>query len=313
MTTPAVLWSAAAIWFDGPSSPVAAAMLALAWVLAVAVVLGWVRPFRRALIVSWLGVAVVVSWWFCLSPSNDRDWSPDVAQTAWAQWEGSRVTIHHVRDFHYRSTTDYDQRWVSRTFDLSQLQGVDLFICYWGPRAVAHTVSSWEFADGQHLAISIETRKEKGESYSAIRGFFRQYELYYVVATEQDAIRLRTNFRREDVYLYRVRMPVDRARELLQDYLRAINGLNQQPRWYNAVTQNCTTTIHYHAKHIGVVRPWDWRLLLNGYLDELMYQRGSIDPTMPFAQLRAASAISRRAQQADDSADWSAAIRSPAR
>jgi hypothetical protein len=313
VTTPAVLWSAAALWFDGPASRLAAGLLALAWLLAVAAAWVWVRPRRRALAVCWCGVAIVAAWWFSLAPSNDRDWYPDVARTAWAQWDGSKVTIHHVRDFHYRSTTDYDERWVTRSYDLSQLQGVDLFISYWGPRAVAHTISSWEFSDGQHLAISIETRKEKGESYSALRGFFRQYELYYVVATEQDVIRLRTNCRGEEVYRYRVRMSAERAGRLLQDYLSVINRLNQHPRWYNALTQNCTTTIRYHAKQVGVVRPWDWRLLFNGYLDELMYQRGSIDTSVPFAQLRAGGAISEKARQADASREFSAVIRDPAR
>ena len=118
-----------------------------------------------------------------------------------------RVTIQNVRNFKYRSETDYDQRWETRTYNLDQIRGVDLFLSFWGPTQIAHTIVSWEFDDGQHLAISIETRKAKGESYSALRGFFRQYELYYVVADERDLVGLRTNYRGEQVYLYRIRVP----------------------------------------------------------------------------------------------------------
>ena len=154
---------------------------------------------------------------------------------------------------------------------------MDLFLSFWGPTQIAHTIVSWEFDDGQHLAISIETRKEKGESYSALRGFFRQYELYYVVADERDLVGLRTNYRGEQVYLYRIRVPRSQARALLVDYLDEVNQLADHPQWYNALTQNCTTTIRGHAQNIGAGGRLDWRLLANGHLDQLLYERGQID------------------------------------
>jgi Domain of unknown function (DUF4105) len=123
---------------------------------------------------------------------------------------------------------------------------------------IAHTIASWEFDDGQNLAISIETRKEKGESYSALRGFFRQYELYYVVADERDLIGLRTNYRGEQVYLYRIRVPASQARALLVDYLKEVNRLSDHPQWYNALTPNCTTTIRGHAQNVGAGGRLDW-------------------------------------------------------
>jgi len=152
-----------------------------------------VRPMRRALtafLVLWL---VVLAWWLRIPPRADRDWQPDVARVATADIDGDVVTIHNVRDFDYRSDTDFTERWEDRTYDLSRLGGVDLFMSFWGPTLLAHTIVSWEFDDGRHLAVSIETRKERGEVYSALRGFFRQYELYYVVADERDVVRLRTN------------------------------------------------------------------------------------------------------------------------
>src|SRR5439155_12700585 len=162
--------------------------------------------------------------------------------------------------FDYRSDTDFTERWEDRTYDLSRLGGVDLFMSFWGPTLLAHTIVSWEFDDGRHLAVSIETRKERGEVYSALRGFFRQYELYSVVADERDVVRLRTNYRGERVFLYRLRGSPELARRLLVSYLEQINRLAQTPRWYNALTHNCTTTIRFHAQQAAVRNPLDWRL-----------------------------------------------------
>jgi len=214
-----------------------------------------------------------------------------------------------VRNFKYRSESDCDQRWETRSYNLDGIHGVDLFLLFWGPTHIAHTIASWEFDDGQHLAISIETCKEEGESYSAIRGFFHQYKLYYVVADERDVVGLRTNYRGEQVYLYRIRVPASQARALLVDYLDQVNRLADHPQWYNALTQNCTTTIHCHAQTVGAGGRLEWRLLANGHLDELLYERGQIDTDLPFADLRARSNITEKAKAADDSPDFSARIR----
>ena len=176
---------------------------------------------------------------------------PDVARFPAATIAGRQVIIHNLRNFDYRSETDYTEQWETRTFDLDQIRGIDLFLSFWGPTLIAHTITSWEFADGSHLAISIETRKEKGESYSALRGFFRQYELYYVVADERDVIRLRTNYRGERVYLYRLKVRPEFARALLLDYLAEVNRLAGRPRWYNALTHNCTTVIQHHVRQVS--------------------------------------------------------------
>jgi len=232
-----------------------------------------------------------------------------VARTARATFDGSRVTIENVRNFRYRSESDYDQLWETRTYDLDAIRAADLFLSFWGPTQIAHTIVSWDFGNGQHLAISIETRKERGESYSALRGFFHQYELYYVVADERDLVGLRTNYRGEQVYLYRFNAPAPQARALLVDYLSQVNQLADHPQWYNALTQNCTTTIRGHAQNIGAGRALDWRLLLNGHLDELLYERGQIDTSLPFADLRARSNITEKAKAADDSPDFSTEIR----
>jgi hypothetical protein len=305
----AVAWAAMAIWFDGPhprliAAPMAAGLAIVCIILAVAV-----RPLLRGLVVALFPVIVVGLWWTAIPASNTRDWTPDVARTARATFDGSRVTIENVRNFKFRSETDYDQRWETRTYDLDRIKGVDLFLSFWGPTEIAHTIVSWDFDDGQHLAISIETRKQKGESYSAIRGFFRQYELYYVVADERDLVGLRTNYRGEQVYLYRLRVPAADARALLVDYLTQVNQLADHPEWYNALTQNCTTAIRGHAQNIGAGGNLDWRLLANGHLDELLYERGQIDTSIPLADLRSRSNITEKAKAAGDSPDFSARIR----
>jgi hypothetical protein len=305
----AVAWAAMALWFDGPQLRVIAGAMAGGLVLASCALAVLVRPFLRGLVVALMPVIVVALWWTAIPPSNTRDWAPDVARTARATFDGGRVTIENVRNFKYRSESDYDQRWETRTYDLDRVKGVDLFLSFWGPTQIAHTIVSWEFNDGQHLAISIETRKEKGESYSALRGFFRQYELYYVVADERDLVGLRTNYRGEQVYLYRIRVPASQARALLVDYLDEINRLADHPQWYNALTQNCTTAIRSHAQNAGAGGRLDWRLLANGHLDQLLYERGQIDTDLPFDDLRNRSNITERAKAADDSADFSALIR----
>jgi len=298
-----------ALWFDGPQSRVLAALMAGGFALVSLLLTILVRPLLRGLAVALLPIAAVALWWTSIPPSNTRDWAPDVARTARATFDGSRVTIQNVRNFKYRSESDYDQRWETRTFDLDRIRGVDLFLSFWGPTQIAHTIASWDFDDGQHLAISIETRKEKGESYSALRGFFRQYELYYVVADERDLVGLRTNYRGEQVYLYRIRVPAAEARALLVDYLEEVNSLAEHPQWYNALTQNCTTAIRGHAQNIGAGGRLDWRLLANGHLDQLLYERGLIDTSISFNDLRSRSNITEKAKAADDSPDFSARIR----
>jgi len=303
------IWAAACLWFDGPESRLMAGALSTAFVVAVIALLFLARPVWRL----WVGFLVlfvlVQAWWLSIEPSNDREWLVDVARLPSATFDGDLVTISNVRNFHYRSETDFDENWETRTYDLSQIRGLDIYLSYWGSPMIAHTIMSWDFADGQHLAVSIETRKEVGEEYSAILGFFRQFELYYVAADERDLIGLRTNHRGEDVFLYRMTTPVPRARALLVNYLETMNQLVNKPRWYNALLHNCTTVIRQHAQHVAAQRPFDWRIIVNGYIDELGYERGTIDTSLPFEELRRKSNITEKGKAAGTSPDFSQQIR----
>lgn len=252
---------------------------------------------------------MVLSWWLTLKPSNNGDWQPDVAQLAWADVNGDEFTFYNVRNCDYRTATDYTPHWETRTVRLSQITGIDLAIDYWGSPWIAHPIVSFQFADAPPLCFSIETRKTVGQSYSTIGGLYRQYTLIYLVSDERDVIRLRTNYRNEDIYLYHLTIAPARARERFLEYVRSLNALRTQPRWYNATTTNCTTAIrsqHPRSERI----PWDWRILLNGKGDELLYDDGAlVTGGLPFAELKQRSLIDDRAKAADASPDFSQLIR----
>jgi hypothetical protein len=253
--------------------------------------------------------SAVLGWWLLIPPSNNRDWQPDLAVLPFADIEGSKITIHNIRNCEYRTETDFDVRHYDAVLDLNRLETVDLALVYWGSPNIAHTMTSFGFSSGEVVCCSIETRKERGEGYSAIKGLFRQYELTYVIADERDLVRLRTNFRTgEDVYLYRLRMSNEQCRVLFLDYLRRANRLRAQPEWYNAATSNCTTAIR--AQRAPSDRAaWNWRMLFNGHLDTLLYERGMLANALPFAELKARSLINPVARAAGYSADFSRLIR----
>jgi len=302
-------WGAAAVWFDGPASRLLAGLLAAGLGTCALAMLVAPRPFRRAFAVGGFAFGAVLGWWLSIPPSADRDWLPEVARAPKTTRDGDRITIENVRNFHYRSETDFDEIWETRQIDLSKLVGVDLYLITWGAPGIAHTIVSWEFSDGPPLAVSIETRKERGEEYSAVRGFFRQFELYYVVADEHDLIGVRASHRGERLRLYRVRMPLETARALLLRYLDEVDALAARPRWYNALTHNCTTEIRWNLAYIGVAGALNWRLLANTHLDELMFQRGTVDTSLPFPELRARSEITERAIAAAGDPEFSRRIR----
>jgi hypothetical protein len=302
---------ALAIYFDfsllGP--PWLRAGLGALVPVAALVALWFVRPLRWVVAGILAAFLVVIAAWLAIPPSNTRHWQPDVAALPFADIDGERVLVHNVRNAEYRTETDYTVRLEERALDLAQLRSLDLFLVYWGSPLIAHTIMSWGFEGDQYLAISIETRKERGEEYSALRGFFRQYELTFVVADERDVVRLRTNIRGEDVYVYRLDASPADARLFLLSYLREVNQLRERPQWYNALTENCTTAIKRIAGADARRSWWSWKLLLNGYLDELAYDIGAIDRSLPFAALKAQRHINDRAKAANADPRFSVRIR----
>ena len=286
--------------------------VAIAYLIAILAALIFVRGQGRKALACLVGFGAVLGWWLTIAPSNDRAWQGDVARTPWAEIDGDRVTIHDVRNFDYRTETDYTPRWETRSYDVAEIRGADLFITFWGSPWIAHPIVSFQFGEDDHVAFSIETRKEVGEEYSAFKGFFRQYELAYIIADERDVIRLRTNYRTgEEVYLYRTSATPEAARIIFLDYLRSANELHEQPGFYNAVTSNCTTNIRIHTKVASGDKtpPWNWRLLLNGKGDEFAYANGRFVGDLPFAALKQQAHINDAARAADQAPDFSARVR----
>jgi hypothetical protein len=299
-------WAAGAVYFDFPTARAPAAILLVTVLLATVIFLRG-RLLKLAAILA--AFTVVALWWLTLKPSNNRAWQSDVAQTAWADINGDQVTIHNVRDCDYRTETDFTPHWETRTVRLSQITGMDVAINYWGSPWIAHPIVSFQFSDGLPLCFSIETRKTMGQQYSTVKGFYRQYTLIYVVSDERDVIRLRCNYRHEDVYLYHTLASPAQARQRFREYINTVNVMHASPRWYNAVTSNCTTSIRAQ-RAADLRKPWDWRILLNGKMDEMLYEDHAIaSGGLPFAELKQRSLINERARAVDQDQNFSQAIR----
>jgi hypothetical protein len=309
-------WAAMALLVAGSDAgalrqALAFGVAALTCAAAAAWVLGRARfPASTAFVAA---IAATLLWYHGLRASNDRTWPADVARTPWAEIDGDRITLHEVRNFTWRSEADFTPAWETRSVSVADLEAVDLIASYWMGDAIAHVMVSFVFGHTPPVLVSIEARKEAGEPYSTLLGFFRRYELVYIVANERDAIGVRTNVRAdppEDVYLYRLTAPKEAARRLFLEYVRQINLLHQQAEFYNTATTNCTTMVLINNRVNGPVSLLNWKILLSGYLPELVYERGRLDHALSFPDLRRRSRVNDSARTAGlDAPDFSARIR----
>ena len=308
-------WGVLALHYWDHANPSLRDALAVAWaIVALALIIGFAlrRSRWRSLAAFAALFSVLLLAWSAIKPSNDRAWEPENAVLAYAAIDGDRITLHNIRNFDYRTDTDFTPAYYDRTFDLRQLDSVDMFTVYWMGPAIAHVFLSFGFTDGAHVAFSIETRREKGQVYSSIAGFFRQYTLYYAVGDERDIVRLRTNYRHdppERVYLYRLRGDRAAAQRLFLEYLQQLNALKQHAQWYNTLTSNCTNSIWFLARLNPGHVPYSWKVLVSGYLPEYLYEQGRLDTSVPFAELQQRAYINPLAQAADQAADFSQRIR----
>jgi Domain of unknown function (DUF4105) len=307
------LWTAAALYFDLslPRRPFVTPVLYLA-VIAALTAMSKPRVLKMAVCLT--GFLVVLTCWLSLKPSNDRPWQPNDSQTPWAEIDGDRVTIHNFRNCNYRTELDYTCAWLTKTVFLTQLRGIDLFVTYWGSPWIAHPIVSFQFGDDDHVAASIETRNQIGKGYSAIRGFFRQYELLYIFADERDLVRLRSNYRSgEDVYLFHTTAGPQWSRLLFLQYLLQANALRDHPKWYNAATDNCTTNIFTQMAATGELPAGsslhDWWILLNGRAAEVLYRHGNFAGDLPFPELMQRAYINPVAHTLNHAPDFSQRIR----
>ncbi|KKU80438.1 MAG: hypothetical protein UY07_C0045G0011 [Parcubacteria group bacterium GW2011_GWA1_47_8] len=244
-------------------------------------------------------------------PSNDRDWMLDQAVLPYVDIDGNRIAIHNIRNFTYQSTSEYTPNYYDATFDLEKLRNIYFIVePFSGYKGAAHTFLSFEFDGDRFVSISIEIRKEKAESFSAVKGVFRKYELMYVIADERDVIKLRSNYRHDLVYLYPLKATPEKMRAVFVDMLLRVNKLKAKPEFYNTITNNCTTNITSHVNKITPGRvPWDITFLLPENADKYAYDLGFIDNTLPFEETRAAHLINELAEKFADSLDFSLKIR----
>ena len=303
-------WGALALWYQAPGGPLKGVVVLLwsAFTLGVLIAL-WQGRAGLAFLSFALAFGVLLIWWQSIAPTNERLWADDVAQITNGTVDGNRVTLRNVRNFDWRSNSDYTQRWETRGYDLDKLSSVDMIMSYWDGWAIAHMLISFGFDDGQHVAFSVEVRRRKNAIYSELGGFFKRDGLSIIAADERDVIRVRTNIRGEDDYLYRIRMPLPAMRSLFLGYVEQAGRLVDTPRFYNTITVNCTMLVYHMMKRIVGHLPWSYRLLFTGYLPAYVYKVGGLDPRFTLEELRALGRITDRARQSDRSDSFSADIR----
>ena len=304
------VWGVGASYFefpDGNTARVAAPTVLglLGFLAALGVFLKWLRPALVLFAVATLGLMI---WWGTIRPSNDREFAPEVSRLMTGRFDGDRVTVTNVRDFEWRSSTDFNPRWRDETYDLGAVRTIDLFMNYWMGPAIAHPIVSFGFEDGRKLAFSIEIRRRKYQEFSAIAGFFRQFEVIVVGADERDVMSLRDK-KNETVLLFRLRAGPEQARALLTEYLTEANSLAAAPRFYNTLTANCTTEIFLLLRRLTNRFPFDWRIVLSGFLPEYLYDNNVLNRAFTIDELRRLGDVSGRYRPGVDSSTFSALLR----
>ena len=301
-------WATLAIYYSNLPWTALRLSLAIAFAAFAIWALWFSRQRRMPGVVGALFLGVV-AWWISIPPSHDREWRPEVAVMPRAVIDGDRVRITGVRNFDYRNRNDFTVRWEEREVSLSHLTALDFYVSYFTEGPVGHTFVSFIFDNAPPLSISIETRPEVGEGFAPVASLFKQFELIYLVGDERDLVGVRTNHRREPVYLYRLNTSADDARRLLLVYLKRINELADRPEFYHLLTNSCTINIVRYANAAGRAGRFDIRHLLNGLIDSYLYHSGRVDTTLPFDELRRRSLINEAARAADGASDFPERIR----
>jgi Domain of unknown function (DUF4105) len=308
---PVSAWSAMALWFRFPGpdwARGAAAGLFVILGLGTAIAL-FTRRRAKAAVAFALVFAALIAWWSTIRPPADGDWATDVARQTTGTVDGDILTLSDVREFEWVSDTDFHERWSKRSYDLSKLKTLDLFLSYWAGPQMAHVIMTFGFDGGEKMAWSIEVRREKSGVYSPVADAFKSHTIVYLATAERDTVRLRSNVRGEDVRLYRLNTSPEGSRALLLQYVAEANALAEEPAFYNSITTNCTTAIVKLIRAAGRTLPLDWRLIVNGYLPGYLYDQGAVVTTIPLSELMERARIDARAKAADQSPEFSRLIR----
>lgn len=307
------IWLSLALWFQQPFNPLFTYFLIAAWVIFSLGILGiyfsqaWLsRSKDRLLYIIIFSCSLV--WYFALPAKQDRAWDPEVERLLYAEQQGNQVTLYNVRNFDWHPDGNYTARWETRHYNLEQLTGINVITSYWMGPQIAHTLVSFDFKDQAPVVFSIEIRKERDESFSALGGFFRKFELSLVAADEKDIVYTRSNIRGEDVYFYPIDVPQSAMQALFTAYVEQANQLHQQAQWYNTLVSNCTTIVFDMAQAIAPeTLPKDYRLLASGYLPEYLYDLGVLDQNKTILEWYDLAHINPRTQGFEQEKDTSSA------
>jgi hypothetical protein len=269
------------------------------------------RFIKRVFLFGFILLCSGVILWFSVPPANDKNWSADQRVLPYAEFKDNSVTIYNIRNFTYASTTSYKRAYYNKTFDLNKISSVDYIIePFSGYKGAAHTFLSFGFENGDYIAISVEIRKEAEETFSAVKGLFRQYELMYVIADERDVVKLRSNYRKDDVYVYPAKTTKENMRAVFVDMLERANKLREDPEFYNTFVNNCTTNIVLHVNNVRPGRiPWSINMVFPKNSDQVAYELGLIDTDLSFEEARKKFHINERALKYADDPKFSQRIR----
>lgn len=265
----------------------------------------------RAQAVLAFGLLSVLAGCQSMRASRPTDWTPDHAVLPYAEFSGERVTVHNVRNCIYRTADDYTAQYDDRTYDLGRLASVDfVMVPFTDFTSGAHTFLSFGFDDRRYVAVSAEMRKRRRDRYPALRAGLPLRPLIYVIGDEHDLIAMRTNIRKNDVYVYRLRTSREQARVMFRDVLERANGLINRPEYYNVVSNNCNTNALRHVNRVASRPvPYTWQVLLSGYSDRLVYQMGLLETDTSFEQTKQRAHVNELANRYGNSPDFSALIR----
>ena len=307
-----ITWASGAVYYDSPLPDADnwdRALLALGYALIVLLTMLALGSRRRRFLGWVVFISLVAVPWSLKKPVQQADWKPTASRLPLALTEGNTVTFHNFRHFDYDDTGKPTERWESRSVDLSKLEGLDFVHHALGDGMLAHPLLSFNFGDDGRIAFSVEARFRKGQEFSPLRGLYKQYSLIYLVGDERDFLKDRAIVRNEPVRLYRLTYPPERIREIFLETIETMNGLREKPRFYNSLTTNCTTS--YIRQAPAGKRPrFDYRIILNGFMESLFYERGLIAAEgLSLKDLVDQAAINEAAREAREDPAFSDRIR----
>lgn len=305
-----IAWVALALHFQIAMPARAALYGGLAAIAGMIVWFAVKRNWGRVWVAMIALVAVAAAWWATITPREDRIWRPEVARGVTSDLNGDTAILKNVRDFNWITEDTATESWVTRTVDLTAITSLDVFLSVWDSPDIAHTLVSFGFADGQHVVFSSEIRKEAGEDFSSLGGFFKEFELVLIAAEERDIIRLRTDLRGEQVSVYPITLGPEARRTLFLSFLDLGNDLARAPRWYNTLTANCTTVPYHLARQLSDRVVLDPRVILSGRLPGYLYDLGILRPDMPLPAILTRARLGTLGPSIPDGAEFARRLRS---